>query len=75
MIDKLTIEKWRAEFCIAMAREYVDLGILIRGRKKIFLSGQTQQLWRVYRVARLTALNLSYASLQRSELAVIRGDD
>lgn len=56
-MDALTFETWRADFCVLMARDGVDLTLLISDGSYKFDSPETARLWRLYRDGRMHERN------------------
>lgn len=54
MNDKLTLDKWRGEFCLLMAlQKDIDLTIWIKGELVGFECAHTTQLWWIYYSGRM----------------------
>lgn len=52
VIDKVTLEKWRAEFCIHAKSEGYNITDCITNFGVGFVQNETQALWEMYRLGR-----------------------
>lgn len=53
VIDNLTRDRWMAEFAIYAASQGYDVVCIVSQDGVTYFSGQTQELWRAYRIGRL----------------------